>query len=307
MQTFAASEVSQPPYQPQHTGPARSRTSTRPPGFTLLEVLVVTAIITVLISILLPSLGRARSQARAVVCLSNLRQMGHAALFYLNRYKVYPPVRLKEVYDSASNQWVTYVNRYGRSKPRWQWFFDYGIGPLISPADLAAGKEDMTNEVFTCPSLNTEDARSPRNGSYGFNWQYLGNSLVKVGTRHARWPVRESLVKNPGRTVMVADSRGGDLPHGPHSYTLDPPRWAEEHNTLRFGPSAGKDGPYGYSPVEMRHSQRGNVLFVDGHAEPMQLKQLGYVLDGQGVPIPNGTGASNHLWTGLGRDPLRVP
>jgi prepilin-type N-terminal cleavage/methylation domain-containing protein len=49
-------------------------------GFTLVEVLVVTAVMAVLISILLPSLGRAREDARRTVCLANLKHVG-ASLF----------------------------------------------------------------------------------------------------------------------------------------------------------------------------------------------------------------------------------
>ncbi len=74
----------------------RSRASR---AFTLIEVLVVVAVIALLVSILLPSLNKARAQARSVVCASNLRQMGYAGLFYQEKYNGYPPVRLKEVYN----------------------------------------------------------------------------------------------------------------------------------------------------------------------------------------------------------------
>ena len=60
-------------------------------GFTLIELLVVVGIIAVLISILLPSLGRARKQAYAVNCLSNLRQFGNANQMFLNDNKATMP------------------------------------------------------------------------------------------------------------------------------------------------------------------------------------------------------------------------
>lgn len=58
----------------------------RRPGFTLIELLVVIAVIALLVGLLLPALGSARQQARAVVCSTRLQQLGIALNLYFNDY-----------------------------------------------------------------------------------------------------------------------------------------------------------------------------------------------------------------------------
>jgi prepilin-type N-terminal cleavage/methylation domain-containing protein len=74
--------------QPRHRNDCTRTTGC---GFTLIEVLVVVAIIATLVAILLPSLAAAREQAKSARCLSYLREQGIAALAYATESQGYLP------------------------------------------------------------------------------------------------------------------------------------------------------------------------------------------------------------------------
>src|SRR5215831_8501381 len=84
----------------------RARTRSRS-GFTLVELLVVMAIIAILMALMMPSISRAKAKANAISCLSNMRQLILAATMYANEHDDEFPAR-----RSPTNAWPHKLKPY---------------------------------------------------------------------------------------------------------------------------------------------------------------------------------------------------
>ena len=286
-------------------------------GFTLIELLVVIAIIALLIGILLPALGAARRTAMATVDMANLRSLGQGLALYMNDHEMLPAFRLPAGQTHAAT---------GRPRARWHFAVGDYVGQPYAPrtpeeqADFTGGPDgtgatdDMPridNDVFRDPIHDVDDyiaqngeIKSLRNGSYGYNYLYLGNTRgQRPDGSAANFPVREANILMAARTICFADSKGNQnrIPvtgTREHAYTLDPPRLDPQRtHATTF---AQDDGP---SPADNRHNRRANVAFLDGHAKGMTLEALGYVVrDPERGDVEEDRG-DNSLWNGLGYDP----
>jgi prepilin-type N-terminal cleavage/methylation domain-containing protein/prepilin-type processing-associated H-X9-DG protein len=222
-------------------------------GFTLVELLVVIGIIALLISILLPSLSRAREQGNAIKCLSNMRQVAQAFIMYSNTYQKNTLPR--PAGGGATNEdWIFWESTRNINES--------AIAPFISGAQFNV-------DVLRCPSDNWVDRTNDYKYSYSVNFnicKLVGTPASPAEALYRGPPLKLTQIRNsPNKILLIEESWN----------TIDDGCWA-------WQPTMGE----GKNVMSIRHDKqneliagsngntsnttdftigRGNVAFADGH------------------------------------------
>ena len=128
-------------------------------AFSLVELLVMLAIISVLAAMLLPSLERGLDEARKAVCLNNTRQMYMAARMYAESYNDYYPApsRFASISDASGGDYMAGTNcPVAPSDPT-------GIRVSTAWYQMIFRLELLPKEVPDCPSMDFRATLLPNN------------------------------------------------------------------------------------------------------------------------------------------------
>jgi prepilin-type N-terminal cleavage/methylation domain-containing protein len=260
-------------------------------GFTLVELLVVVAVVSLLVGLMLPALGSARDLSRTMKCASNLRQMVAGWMLYANDFRDRAmPLAYWSEEDIGSGEQVFWWGSHGTSS---------------SPPDFARGflspyLSDALREgsVFECPSQpwGTYRPQGPSRSitsTYGYNGYYLSPSKTpgwaeEIG--HRPWR-RVADVPLPSSVLVFADALlpgAGSAPPG-NTALLDPPRLF----------SRGGGGTWRVNPsptTAFRHARAGGrgvgnatIACADGHVEVVRGEASWLTHAAQGIGSVGGT------------------
>jgi prepilin-type N-terminal cleavage/methylation domain-containing protein/prepilin-type processing-associated H-X9-DG protein len=232
-------------------------------AFTLVELLVVMAILVILAGLIMPAVNEARLEARATSCRNRLRQIGFATEMHTTDHGG----RLPDAADYTGRQ---FFGHYGGPADH----VDFGEGALSSYIGY-------DRDVWQCPSFRDflPRALGPCTG-YGYNYHYL-TELVEEGNwwdpDYKYWwkGLPQGIIRKSTTTALFGDSARNWM--GPL-----------EENWFWTPPSQALAWPgWETAYAHFRHRLKLNVVWADGHVStlrpdpifPLDQDLLGYICD----------------------------
>jgi prepilin-type N-terminal cleavage/methylation domain-containing protein/prepilin-type processing-associated H-X9-DG protein len=224
-------------------------------AFTLIELLVVIAIIALLMGVLIPALSRAKKQAQATTCLSNLKQIGVAAVLYAQDYDWFIPR------GSTGNSAI--------------WFMQYlpYVGQQYNKGDYKSVK------IYRCKSFPTVGEglynipNSRQTVCYVINDWTFSSRTDPSGTSVGK-PTKLSVFRKPANTIYLADNEDGSWRPIIESATSREIIRCDIFISTHLPLSESHDINDGRRIARERHRAGCNALFLDWHSEYVKAEDM---------------------------------
>jgi prepilin-type N-terminal cleavage/methylation domain-containing protein/prepilin-type processing-associated H-X9-DG protein len=233
-------------------------------AFTLVELLMVIAVIAILAALLLPVLSGVRKKAAQATCINNQSQLGLGMKMYVDDNSDTFPGIASRLYGYHPEDWI-------------YWRTNAALYPSFTKSPILTSIPGMQKPSLRCPldindserdALDYSDDYGPYLFSYSFNGYGLDEDNKNRGMSTAvdsssgmavAYYFKENAVRNLSMKIMLAEEPGTteswDNPNAGTDKYLSPivdGRWGPDHD-----------------PLSIRHGGKADVTFADGHVLPV--------------------------------------
>jgi prepilin-type processing-associated H-X9-DG protein len=214
-------------------------------GFTIVELLLVVALIALLISFIIPSLASARRSHETLICAHHLREI-------LNASAVYSGDNKGEFVSSWD--WVN-SSIYGLNG-----WYNYGA---VKDGTLYPYIPKAQDELRICPTFRSVYRSFPGNADREVAFSYSMNSYLGNGTWNSKKNIRQTIsIRHPSELLVFCDENAWLTPYSTYSIN---------NGSMGVGPWTGGHtdciGSMHYNNDSGMTDGYGNVAFADGHVK----------------------------------------